>query len=141
MPGNLSMRTTPLHPRSGVEIHGAELRAVRPTDHRPAPPGAAEEPAEIRALLRPADSVMRFARLGSFHPTRLSFSRSLVRRMGREAWQFRRTVFDLDSRGYGRAVYEIATPKGLLSFAAFSNYLAPEERTDRVIAEKWDAAF
>jgi hypothetical protein len=109
--------------------------------HRSAPSGAAEEPAEIRALLRPADTVMRLARLGSFHPTRLSFSRSLVRRMGREAWQFRRAVFDLDAQGYGRAVYEITTPKGLLSFAAFSNYLAPEERTDRVIAEKWDAAF
>jgi hypothetical protein len=109
--------------------------------HRPARPEAAEEPAEIRALLRPADTVMRLARLGSFHPTRLSFSRSLVRRMGRETWQFRQTVFDLDAQGYGRAVYEITTPKGLLSFAAFSNYLAPEERTDRVIAEKWDAAF
>jgi hypothetical protein len=101
----------------------------------------AAEPAEIRALLRPPDTVMRSARLGSFHPTRLSFARSLVRRMGREAWRFRQVIFALDERGFGRVVYEIETPKGLVSFAAFSNYLAPEERTDRVIAEKWDAAF
>ncbi len=101
----------------------------------------AAEPAKVRALLRPAATVMRSARLGSFHPTRLSFARSLVRRMGREAWRFRQALFALDERGFGRAVYEIETPKGLVSFAAFSNYLAPEERTDRVIAEKWDAAF
>jgi len=92
-------------------------------------------------LLRPADTVMRAKRLGSFHPTRLSFSRSLLRRIGRERWRFRRSQFELDARGYGHLVYEIETPKGLLSFAGFSNYLAPEDRTDRVIAEKWDAAF
>ena len=96
---------------------------------------------EVRALLRTASTVMRFARLGSFHPTRLSFSRSLIRRMGREAWRFRQSLFSLDDEGYGRAVYEIETSKGIVSFAAFSNYLAAHERTDRVIAEKWDAAF
>jgi hypothetical protein len=101
----------------------------------------AAEPDEILALLRPAATVMRFARLGSFHPTRLSFSRSLIRRMGREAWRIRQSLFSLDGEGFGRAVYEIETPKGVVSFAAFSNYLAAEERTDRVIAEKWDAAF
>ena len=101
----------------------------------------AGEPAGVRALLRPPATVMRLSRLGSFHPTRLSFARSLVRRMGREAWQFRQSLFALDDQGFGRAVYEIATPKGIVSFAAFSNYLAPNERTDRVIAEKWDAAF
>ena len=93
------------------------------------------------SLLRPADTVMRAKRLGSFHPTRLSFSRSLLRRLGREGWRFRRTLCRLDDRGFGRLVYEIDTPKGSLSFAGFSNYLAPEDRTDRVIAEKWDAAF
>jgi hypothetical protein len=91
--------------------------------------------------LRPAGTVMRLARLGSFHPTRLSFTRSLIRRMGRESWRFHRRQSALDASGYGRIVYEIETPQGLLSFCGFSNSLAPEERTDRVIAEKWDAAF
>jgi hypothetical protein len=113
----------------------------KPSDVGIAVTAPATEPAEVRALLRPPATVMRSARLGSFHPTRLSFSRSLIRRMGREAWKFHRTLFALDDQGFGRAVYEIATPKGVVSFAAFSNYLAPEERTDRVIAEKWDAAF
>ena len=84
---------------------------------------------------------MRLARLGSFHPTRLSFVRSLVRRMGRERWIFRQRCHDLDASGFGRIVYEIETPAGLLTFCGFSNALAPEERTDRVIAEKWDTAF
>jgi hypothetical protein len=105
---------------------------------RKAEPGAAEE---TEAALRPAETVMRLARLGAFHPTRLSFTRSLIRRMGREDWRFHRRHKDLDANGYGRIVYEIETPKGLLTFCGFSNALAPEERTDRVIAEKWDAAF
>jgi hypothetical protein len=95
----------------------------------------------VQALLRPAETVMRAKRLGSFHSTRLSFSRSLLRRLARENWRFTRTQFELNARGFGHLVYEIETPKGLISFAGFSNYLAPEDRTDRVIAEKWDAAF
>jgi len=91
--------------------------------------------------LRPPSTVMRLARLGSFHPTRISFVRTLVRRMARERWRFSAPIVELDDDGFGTIVYEIATPAGIVSFAAFSNYLAPDERTDRVIAEKWDAAF
>ncbi len=91
--------------------------------------------------MRPAGAVMRFGQLGSFHATRLSFGRSLVRRMGRENWRFTGRLTELDDRGFGRMVYDIETPKGRLSFVGFSNYLADEDRTDRVIAEKWDAAF
>lgn len=114
-------------------------------DAAPRPTATAQLPAigpeEVRALLRSASVVMRLARLGSFHGTRVSFMRSLVRRMTRERWRFVPVTFELDRNGYGTVVYEIRTPEGLLSFVAFSNYLAPEERTDRVIAEKWDAAF
>lgn len=84
---------------------------------------------------------MRLARMGAAFPTRLSFMRTLVRRMAREHWRFERTVWDVDRNGYGKAVWRIVMPSGNLSFAAFSNALAPAERTDRVIAEKWDASF
>src|SRR5262245_38359850 len=93
---------------------------------------AAESPvdeADTQAMLRPAETVMRLARLGSFHPTRLSFGRSLLRRMGRDGWRLSEVLRQLDDDGYGRLVYEIETPQGRLSFAAFSNALAPEERT------------
>lgn len=91
--------------------------------------------------LRPPGAVMRLARLGASFPTRLSFMRALVRRMSGEGWRFRRTKFGLDRSGYGECVWTIDMPSGPLSFLAFSTVLAPEDRTDRVIAEKWDASF
>lgn len=84
---------------------------------------------------------MRLSRLGRFHPTRLSFARVLVRRMAREGWRIETAVRDLDDDGYGRAVYRVHTPAGVLGFAAFSHHLDPADRTDRVIAERWDASF
>jgi hypothetical protein len=95
----------------------------------------------VAAVMRPPQQVMRLARIGAFHQTRLSFVRTLVRRMGRESWRFTVARHELDADGYGTIVYRIETPAGRLSFVAFSTYLAPEERTDRVIAEKWDTAF
>ena len=79
--------------------------------------------------------------MGAFHPTRVSFVRTLVRRMARERWRIERERFDLDAGGYGDVVYRVATPCGTLRFVAFSSYLDPSERTDRVIATQWDATF
>ena len=93
------------------------------------------------APLRPPSQVMRLARMGAFHPTRVSFVRTLVRRMARERWRIERERFDLDADGYGDVVYRVATPAGMLRFVAFSSYLEPSERTDRVIATRWDATF
>ena len=84
---------------------------------------------------------MRLSRLGRFHPTRLSFARVLVRRMAREAWRIDTTVRDLDDDGFGRVAYRVHTPVGVLGFVAFSHHLDPADRTDRVIAERWDASF
>ena len=49
--------------------------------------------------------VMRLGRLGSFHQSRLSFMRVLLRRMARENWRFTRPVFEIDDKGVGHAVY------------------------------------
>lgn len=91
--------------------------------------------------LRPAEEVLRLRQLGHLYPTRLSFTRCLVRRMAREHWRFTRPLFELDAQGYGRAVYRVETPGGVVGFAAFSHELDPAERTDRVIAERWDTTF
>jgi hypothetical protein len=88
--------------------------------------------------LRPPHEVMRLARMGAAFPTRLSLMRILVRRMARERWTIGPAFDSLDANGAGSAVWRIATPGGPLSFVAFSTPLRPEERTDRVIAEKWD---
>ena len=89
--------------------------------------------------LRPPEYVMKLERLGAFHQTRISFVRSLIRQMAREAWQIERPIFDLDDNGFGTAVYRVkATNEEIYSMVFFSQYISDEERTDRVIAEKWD---
>ena len=91
--------------------------------------------------LRPPEMVCRMERMGAAFPTRLSFMRLLLRRMKQEMWKIQRVRFDLDDSGYGRAVYEVHTPDRQYSLAAFANPLADHQRTDRVIASAWDAAF
>lgn len=85
--------------------------------------------------------VMRLSRLGSFHQCRLSFMRQLTRRMVREEWQFSRPVFEIDDNGVGRAVYSAKGLERTYSLVAFAHDLPPEKRSDRVIAEAWDATF
>ncbi|MDC0000449.1 hypothetical protein OAE16_08450 [Porticoccaceae bacterium] len=88
--------------------------------------------------LRPASQVMQLERLGSFHQSRLSFMRTLVRRMVAENWQITSPVFDLDEQGYGTVVYEVQAKYGIFSYVLFSHFLDPENRNDRVIANQWD---
>jgi hypothetical protein len=91
--------------------------------------------------LRSPEQVCALPRLGALHPTRLSFARTLLRRMNREGWRVERERFEVDAQGVGRATYVVHTPRGPLGFVAFSDQLPPEERTDRVIATRWDASF
>ena len=91
--------------------------------------------------LRTPAHVMRLARLGSFHQSRLSFMRILTRRMKREGWTFTRPVFDIDANGVGHAVYSAHTPDRTYSLVAFAHDLPADKRSDRVIAEAWDSTF
>ncbi len=90
---------------------------------------------------RPPEAVMKLARMGSFHQTRLSFMRTLLRRLKKEQWQFKRIVWEISDEGFGRAVYTVTGPVRSYSLVAFSHYLADEMRSDRVIATAWDASF
>ncbi|MDX1512126.1 MAG: hypothetical protein R3174_00140 [Gammaproteobacteria bacterium] len=91
--------------------------------------------------LRDPDTVMRLERMGSFHQTRLSFMRVLLRRLERERWTFDRPVWRLDEAGEGVAVYRARGPNSTCSLVCFAHRIEPEERTDRVIAERWDSTF
>jgi hypothetical protein len=84
---------------------------------------------------------MRLARMGSFHQTRLSFMRSLLRRLKREGWTFKRNLWAIDEQGFGRAVYTVYGPERAYSLVAFSHDLPDHMRSDRVIATAWDATF
>ncbi|MBU2014377.1 MAG: hypothetical protein KJ595_19550 [Gammaproteobacteria bacterium] len=88
--------------------------------------------------MRPPHVVMDLERLGSLHQSRLSFMRSLVRKIMREGWEIMPTRFDLDAEGYGTVIYRIQTSSDLFSFVLFSQYLDPDKRNDRVIASEWD---
>ncbi|MDA9316297.1 hypothetical protein N9Q58_00080 [Polaribacter sp.] len=89
------------------------------------------------------DSVSSFniKRLANLFPSNLSFNRRLLQKASREAWEFKAPKASLNSDGFGRYIVEIVTPMGTLSFIAFSQYLEPKNRTDRVIAVAWDAVF
>lgn len=91
--------------------------------------------------LRPPSQVMRLARMGAFHQTRLSFMRQLTRRMAREKWRFVREVFEIHSDGTGEAVYSAHLGTRCYSLVAFAHDLPDDARSDRVIAEAWDATF
>ena len=92
-------------------------------------------------FMRSPEQVMRLDRMGSSHQTRLSFMRSLIRRMSNEKWQFECLQRDIDSDGFGASVYAVKTPKRTYSLIAFTQDIPPNKRTDRVIAEVWDATF
>ncbi|WP_343079137.1 hypothetical protein [Ostreiculturibacter nitratireducens] len=91
--------------------------------------------------LRPPSEVMRLARMGSAHPTRLSFLRVLLRRVRNEGWRFDRPVWEVDANGVGRAVYRATGPDRTYCLVAFAHDLPDEMRSDRVIATAWDATF
>ena len=84
---------------------------------------------------------MTLDRMGSRYPSRLSFSRSMLRTIVKEKWKISKSKFALDKNGYGTAIYEINTKNQIYSLVCFSQYLAAKDRSDRVIADKWDTAY
>ncbi len=89
--------------------------------------------------LRDPKIVMKLARLGSFHQSKLSFLRSFLKEF--QKWDYKRDLFELDDKGFGRAVYSFNKKNKTYSLICFSNKINDKERSDRVIASKWDAAF
>ena len=88
---------------------------------------------------RDPNEIMKLSRLGSFHQSKLSFLRSFIREF--KDWNYKRNLFDLDKNGYGTAVYSFSKNEKNYSLVCFAQHITPEERSDRVIATKWDAAF
>ena len=89
--------------------------------------------------LRDPNIIMKLSRLGSFHQSKLSFLRSFLSEF--KDWDFNRDLFDLDENGFGVAVYSFKKKERIYSLICFANKINDDERSDRVIATKWDAAF
>jgi hypothetical protein len=89
--------------------------------------------------LRDPNIVMKLSRLGSFHQSKLSFLRSFLKEF--KDWEYKRDLFELNEHGYGTAVYSFKKKNRVYSLICFANELDKNERSDRVIATKWDTAF
>ena len=89
--------------------------------------------------LRDPNIIMKLSRLGSFHQSKLSFLRSFLNEF--KDWEYNRDLFDLDKNGFGVAVYSFKKKERVYSLVCFANKISDDERSDRVIATKWDAAF
>ena len=89
--------------------------------------------------LRDPYVVMKLSRLGSFHQSKLSFLRSFLKEF--KDWEYKRDLFELNEHGYGTAVYSFKKKNRVYSLICFANELDENERSDRVIATKWDTAF
>jgi len=94
-----------------------------------------------QVALRTPQSVMRLRRMGASFPTRLSFLRTLLRRLSAEQAKVTRPVWEMDADGFGHAVYSIELGGYTYSLVAVSSDLPPEMRSDRVIATAWDTAY
>ena len=93
----------------------------------------------MEVQLRDPKVVMKLSKLGSFHQSKLSFLRSFLKEF--KDWKYKRDLFELDENGYGKAVYSLKKNNRTYSLVCFANQISDEERSDRVIATKWDTAF
>jgi len=93
----------------------------------------------MEVKLRDPKSLMKLSKLGSFHQSKLSFLRSFLNEF--KDWSYNRDLFHLNEKGYGIAVYSFSKNKRTYSLVCFANQIKDDERSDRVIATKWDAAF
>ena len=93
----------------------------------------------MQVQLRDPNIIMKLSRLGSFHQSRLSFLRSFLDEF--KDWEYKNDLFDLDENGFGTAIYSFKKNERVYSLICFANKISDEERSDRVIATKWDAAF
>jgi hypothetical protein len=93
----------------------------------------------MKIELRDPNTIMKLSRLGSFHQSKLSFLRSFLNEF--RDWEYKKDLFNLDQNGFGEAVYSFKKKDRVYSLVCFANEIKDEERSDRVIATKWDAAF
>ena len=93
----------------------------------------------MQVKLRDPNIIMKLSRLGSFHQSKLSFLRSFLDEF--RDWEYKNDLFDLDAHGHGTAVYSFKKKTRIYSLVCFANKISDKERSDRVIATKWDAAF
>jgi len=91
--------------------------------------------------LRPPAKVMRLRRMGAAFPTRLSFLRTLLRRLAADNATVTRPIWRMTPEGFGHATYQVRLGGHDYTLVAVATDLPAEQRTDRVIATAWDTSY
>ena len=94
-----------------------------------------------KTFLRKPSKVMKLNRLGSFHQTRLSFCRQLVNQLKDNNWIFKVSEWNIDKNGIGNAIISSKDAENTYCLVVFCHPINDHDRSDRVIAEKWDMTF
>ena len=101
----------------------------------------AQECVNLPPNVRNPKTVMNLKRLGSLFPQKFSFMRILIRNLFKKNPNFQISSNKLNSGGKGHCVLSVELGKQVYSLVCFTEKLNPQERSDRVIATKWDASF
>ncbi|WP_211681941.1 hypothetical protein [Moritella sp. 24] len=91
--------------------------------------------------MRDPVTVMAPERLGAMHQNRISFVRTLIRKMAQQKWHVTKHDWQLSPQGFGHVIYKLTTLNHIYHLVIFCDEIADEDRNDRVIAEKWDVTF
>lgn len=62
----------------------------------------------------------------------------MLRQATHKGWTGQRTRFEMDALGQGEVAYKINTGDGVLTFVGFTQVIAEEDHTDRVIGGAWE---
>tara|TARA_B100000579_G_C22811258_1_gene845349 strand:- start:315 stop:1898 length:1584 start_codon:yes stop_codon:yes gene_type:complete len=65
----------------------------------------------------------------------------MLRKLVVDNWKISKSKFELDNEGFGTVMYEIKAKKEVYTLVCFSQFLDDKDRSDRVIASKWDTAY
>jgi hypothetical protein len=93
---------------------------------------------EVRPTPRDPQVLMKPERLAALQPSRLSLTRTFIRKAINERWEFKRLSFDIDERSVGTAHYRLNANGTLIDFPLTSFEYKGEGRTGRIIGRSWD---
>ena len=79
----------------------------------------------MKIELRNPNIVMKLSKLGSFHQSKLSFLRSFLKEF--KDWDYNCDLFELDDKGYGKAVYSFKKNNRIYSLVCFANKINNNE--------------
>ena len=80
------------------------------------------------------NDLMKLDILGSFHSTRLSFSRQLINEIFKKQWVFNILDWKINNKGKGSSIITVNTHENIYSLIVFAHSISDEERSDRVIS-------